>query len=110
MSDNIYLKPQPGRCLVEREQAAKSAGLIYIPDKARVMPTIGTVVRVGDPDIPQYAELVGKRVLFSRMSGIPISIKNKPVYSLFAYEEILAIFETDENVEFETEDTSLMYQ
>lgn len=105
--EKCYISPFKGRCVVERVRAADRAGNIWIPDKAKVMPTIGKVVAVGDEE-QDY--LVGKRVIFGRMSGVPISVANKPLYSIFAYEELLAILNTEDDIEFEQEDTSLAYQ
>lgn len=101
-NESCYLIPFPGRCIVEREKAASASGRIIIPDKHRRAPQIGTVLAVGDE---HRNDLLGKRVIFGMMSGVPISIKNKPAYSIFAYEELLAIVASDDKVEFEPDES-----
>ena len=105
-ASKCFLAPFPGRCVVERE-GFKYKGVLAIPDVAKQLPSIGKVVAVGDPMDSERAYLLGKRVVWSRMSGIPIHVANKPAYDIFSYEELLAIVTTNEDLEMEMEDFSL---
>ena len=101
---DCYLKPRPGKCIVERE-GFKYEGRLVIPEKAKQLPTIGRIIAVGDPD---HEFMLGQRIIWARYSGVPISITGKPKYDVFAYEEILCEVCTDDEVHLELEDTSLM--
>ena len=101
------LVPMPGRCVFQKEKAATKAGAIYIPKTAQRTPTIGRVLAVGDTE-REY--LVGKRMIIGHMSGVPIYIQGAPAYSICAYEELLCEVKSEEEIKFEPEDTSLMYQ
>lgn len=91
------LAPYPGRCIVVREQY-KTKATIIITDQTKRIPTIGKVVAVGDE---ARHDLLGKRVLFGRYSGVPVHISGHPQYDIFDYSELLAEVTTTEKIEFD---------
>lgn len=99
--NKCFLQPNGARLVVERDGFSYKGNLI-IPDKAKQMPTTGIVMRAGEG----LEYLVGKRVLWNFLSGSPITFRNKPCYHILNIEEILAIVETNE--ELETEPQSSM--
>jgi co-chaperonin GroES (HSP10) len=99
-----FIKPFSGRCVVEREEF-KYTGALILPKTTRQLPTIGHVRAVGDDD---HKCLLGKRVLFTRMSGIPVYVQDRPKLDVFSYEELVGEVLTNEEMKFEMEDYSLM--
>ena len=97
--EGCIIRPFMGFCVVLRHGAKDKVGSIIIPTVAQRRPTIGKVVRVGDPD---HTDLLDKIVVFPHMSGISVSIKGKPEYIVFRYEELLGVVES-ENPELEEE-------
>lgn len=93
------LMPFSNRCVVRRDRF-KSKSKVAITDGSKKIPTIGTVIAVGDSS---FEHLIGKRVLFGRMSGVPVYIAGHPQYDIFDYGELLAIVSGDDKLEFQLE-------
>jgi co-chaperonin GroES (HSP10) len=102
------LNPLPGRCVVERE-GFKAKTSIIIPGEAKRTPTIGVVVAVGDSD-EYHQAMVGRRVLFARMSGVPIYMSGHPQYDIFDYSELLAFVNSTDKIEFVPEGEIPLYR
>jgi co-chaperonin GroES (HSP10) len=101
LNRGAFLVPTPGRCIVERD-GFKYSGLLVIPEKHKQMPTTGRVIAVGDSD---HMNLMGKRVVWGRFSGMPIQFSGFPAYDALTYDEIIAYVE-DEDVKLSLEDFS----
>jgi co-chaperonin GroES (HSP10) len=90
-----FVKPNGYRLIVERD-GFKYSGALYIPEKNRIPPTTGVVVAVpADGSLDQW---LGKRVIWSQLSGTPISFKNLPKYFAMQIEEIIGEITVDEKL------------
>jgi len=118
----VFLKPMPGRVIVQRDEPKGKTGLIYIPEKYKQLPTTGRVLAVGDfgqadvrcePTVlidddgaesvsfPKHMDmswLIGKRVVWGRFSGIPLFFEGDQKFDVLTYEEIVAVVEDDNAV------------
>jgi co-chaperonin GroES (HSP10) len=94
-------------CVVLRDDAPSKYGKLIIPEKYKTYPTIGIVVAVGSES---DKELMGRKVLFPHLSGLDVSLKNQPFYTIFRMSELLAVIEApdDEVVEFKEENDELI--
>jgi co-chaperonin GroES (HSP10) len=97
-----FLEPFPGRCIVKRDESTTKAGLIYIPEKHRQVPTTGVVLAVGDED---RAGLIGRRIAWGRYSGVPLYFTGDRKFDVLTYDEIIA-FVNDPNITIDHEDIS----
>ncbi len=98
VSTKCIIDPMPGRCVVVRDGSVEKSGGIWIPDKAKQMPTTGTVVAVGDDD---RHGLVGRRIVWGRYSGLVVQITGFPIYDILTYEEILGFLNTDNKMDMD---------
>lgn len=91
------LKPLPDRIIV-RIDGFHYSGRLVIPDTAKRLPTTGHVIAIGS-SVTQVS--VGDRVVFPLYSGTLIKFKNFPKYRVLTEPEILALVDTDEQLDLE---------
>ena len=96
------IEPLPGRCVIVRDAAQAKSGLIYIPEKAKHLPTTGIIVAVGDED---HKEWLGRRVVWARYSGTVYQFGERHCYDLLTYDEVQG-FLVDPKARLDLEDMS----
>jgi hypothetical protein len=89
---------QRGRVIVSRDSPSVKPSSIVLPNSLRkerpMLPTTGHIIKAtirDDQDFDLGPEYVGKRVLFSPMSGTAICFKNYPTWIQLDLSEILAL-------------------
>jgi co-chaperonin GroES (HSP10) len=92
---DIVIRPRGARVLVKIEQF-KYTGMIEIPQEAQRRPTTGIVKAVGTG---VEGINIGDRVIFGVFAGTLLKFQNQPVYQLLADEEVLAILDSETEVE-----------
>jgi chaperonin GroES len=86
----MTFEPLKNRVLVTREeQPNTTASGLYIPDSAKEKPLEGKVVAVG-PDAKESGISVGDTVVFTKFSGMEITLDNKE-YLILTSKEILGL-------------------
>ena len=75
------MKPLEDRVVILRDKAEENAGTIYLPEIAREVPVLGTVVAIGPGKISNTGKIMptslktGDRVLFGKYSGTKVEIE-----------------------------------
>ena len=88
----VNIKPLADRVVVEPAPAEdKTAGGIIIPDTAKEMPQMGTVVAVGEgtKDAPVTLK-VGEKVLYGKYAGTELTLEGKD-YLIMRESDIYAV-------------------
>jgi chaperonin GroES len=95
----MKIKPLYDRILVKRlEEAAKTAGGLYIPDSAKEKPMEALVVAVGVGKILENGTIrkleikAGDKILFSKYSGSDIKIDGAE-HLILREDDVLAVIE-----------------
>ena len=97
------------RLLVERLPAPERIGGLFVPDRARWLRHVGRVVSVGVPNAWMSAKgmrpsglLPGDVVMWGKYSGVELELDERP-YTILGVDEVLAVFQTEEEKDFGTE-------
>lgn len=88
---NCFLRPMPGRIIVQRD-GFKYSGKILIPETAKRYGQTGKIIAVGE-GIENSLLKVGARVVWPLYGGTELQFAGRPWYMVLSQEEILAVVE-----------------
>ncbi len=87
---DIKIEPLDDRILVKQsDEEEEKVGNIYIPDTAKELPQIGTVLAIGTDEELKKILKKGDKVVYAKFSGTEIKLKNEE-YIILKREDVLA--------------------